>query len=72
MSGPETAAPITEGGVVFADAERQNSFGEKVLQILTDEECREELSKRSQQAQEKYFSWKAIAGQYAEALRRMS
>jgi glycosyltransferase involved in cell wall biosynthesis len=69
FDGPETAPPITEAGVVFADSKRQRGLGEALLKVLSDEEYRAALAERSQRAQEKYFSWKAIATRYAEALR---
>jgi glycosyltransferase involved in cell wall biosynthesis len=69
LDGPETASPITEAGVVFADPKRQRGLGEALLKVLSDPEYRALLAERSRRAQENYFSWKAIAGRYAEALR---
>jgi len=68
LDGPETASPITEAGVAFADPKRQRGLGEALLKVLSDAEYREVLAERSRRAQEKYFSWKAIAARYAEAL----
>jgi glycosyltransferase involved in cell wall biosynthesis len=68
LEGPETASPITEAGVVFADPKRQRGFGEALLKVLSDAEYRAALAKRSQRAQQRHFSWKAIAAQYAEEL----
>jgi glycosyltransferase involved in cell wall biosynthesis len=68
LDGPETASPITEAGVVFADPKRQRGIGEALLKVLSDAEYRRLLAERSRRAQEKYFSWKAIAARYAEAL----
>jgi glycosyltransferase involved in cell wall biosynthesis len=68
FDGPETASPITEAGVVFADPKRQRGLGEALLKVLSDAEYRSLLAERSRRAQEKYFSWKAIAARYAEAL----
>jgi len=65
---PETGSPITEAGVVFADAKRQRGLGEALLKVLTDQEYRASLAALSRRAQDKYFSWKAIAARYAEAL----
>lgn len=70
LEGEQTSHPIRESGVIFADAKRRESFGEALLRILEDEAYRERLSQQSRRAYEKYFSWKAIAAQYAEALRR--
>jgi glycosyltransferase involved in cell wall biosynthesis len=69
LEGPETASPITEAGVVFADPKRQRGLGEALLRVLSDGEYRASLAERSRRAQEKYFSWKAIAARYAEVLR---
>jgi glycosyltransferase involved in cell wall biosynthesis len=69
LDGPETASPITEAGVVFADPKRQRGLGESLLKVLSDPEYRALLAERSRRAQEKYFSWKAIAARFAEALR---
>ena len=68
FDGPETASPITEAGVVFADRSRQRGVGEALLKVLSDKEYRDSLAASSRRAQEKYFSWKAIAERYAEAL----
>jgi glycosyltransferase involved in cell wall biosynthesis len=69
FDGPETASPITEAGIVFADRKRQSGLGEALLKVLSDAEYCEVLAERSQRAQEDYFSWKAIAARYAESLR---
>lgn len=69
LDGPETASPITEAGVVFADPKRQRGLGEALLKVLSDPEYRALLAERSRRAQENFFSWKAIAARYAEALR---
>lgn len=68
FDGPETAAPITEAGVAFADKNRQRGLGEALLKVLSDEEYRATLIERSRRAQDKYFSWKVIAARYADAL----
>jgi len=68
LDGPETASPITEAGVVFADPKRQRGLGEALLKVLSDPEYRASLAERSRRAQGRYFSWKAIATRYAEAL----
>src|SRR5580693_9537785 len=69
LEGPETGSPITEAGVVFADPKRQRGLGEALLKVLADPEYRALLAERSRHAQDQYFSWKAIATRYAEALR---
>jgi glycosyltransferase involved in cell wall biosynthesis len=67
--GSETAAPVTEAGVVLLPAEARDKFGPALVRVLTDDTYRESLAERSRRAQERYFSWNAIAAQYAVALR---
>jgi glycosyltransferase involved in cell wall biosynthesis len=66
--GKETAAPISDAGVVLISRDNPAELGEAVLRIATDAAHREELSARSARAQENYFSWRAIADQYVEAM----
>lgn len=68
FEGPETASPITEAGVVFANQKSQRGLGEALLKVLSDKEYRASLAERSRRAQERYFSWTAIAKRYVEAL----
>ena len=68
--GWETGAPIMEAGVVLIPETARNEFGPALLRVLTDATYRAKLSERSRRAQEQYFSWSVIAGQYAKALRR--
>ena len=67
--GSETAPPMTEAGVVLLPAEDKNGFGPALVRVLTDDSYRESLAERSRNAQRRYFSWDAIAAQYATALR---
>jgi glycosyltransferase involved in cell wall biosynthesis len=69
-NGPETAFPITEAGVVLVSPEKQEELGEALSRVLSDWEYRASLAERSRLAYERYFSWKAIAAKYAEALRK--
>ena len=66
--GLETASPITEAGVVLIERDNTKELGEAVLRIATDPSFREELSTRSVRAQEMFFSWRAIADRYVEAM----
>lgn len=66
--GSETAAPITEAGVVLLPAQARDELGPALVRILTDDEYRESLAERSRRAQERYFSWDAIAAQYVKFL----
>ena len=69
QEGSETAPPITEAGVVLVSAQNPSEFGPALLRVLTDHTYRASLAERSRNAQERYFSWSAIAAQYAKALR---
>ena len=66
MEGWETAAPITEAGVVLTQPGEQ--FGPALMRVLGDPAYRERLAERSRKAQQSYFSWPAIAQRYAAAL----
>jgi len=65
--GLETAAPITEAGVVLV--KHGEPFGPALLRVLSDSAYRESLSDLSREAQRNHFSWEAIAKQYIAALR---
>ena len=67
-SGPDTAAPITEAGVVLVNRNRPTELGEALLHVATNQEFRDSLSQRSAHAQEMFFSWQAIAKRYVEAM----
>jgi glycosyltransferase involved in cell wall biosynthesis len=69
-AGPETAAPITEAGVVLVSAEKKEELGEALVRVLSDSGYRAALAAQSRRAHEQYFSWKAIAARYAESILR--
>jgi glycosyltransferase involved in cell wall biosynthesis len=68
--GAETAGPIEEAGVVLVSGEKPGEFREALLRVLTNGGYRAQLAERSRFAQDKYFSWPAIAARYAEELRK--
>ncbi len=68
--GGETSGPIEEAGVVLVSADKPGEFGEALLRVLTNTGYRTQLAERSRLAQEKYFSWQAIAARYAEELKK--
>jgi glycosyltransferase involved in cell wall biosynthesis len=70
QEGWETVAPITEAGVVLVSREKKEGFGPALLRVLSDESYRAFLAERSRQAQQRYFSWSAIAAQYAGTMRK--
>jgi glycosyltransferase involved in cell wall biosynthesis len=69
FAGPETAAPITEAGVVLISAEKKEELGEALVRVLSDAGYRASLAAQSRRAHELYFSWKAIAARYVDAIR---
>jgi hypothetical protein len=75
--GSETAAPVTEAGVVLIeedrdDAKRQKNLGDALIAILTNRELRNQLVRQNVEVAEKFFSWQAIAARYAQFLTRAS
>ena len=70
FEGPETAPPITEAGLALYSPQRKGDLGDVLLRVLQDEHLRATLAQKSWVAQQQYFSWTAIARQYAEFLRR--
>jgi len=70
FEGPETAAPITEAGLALYSPQRKGDLASVLLRILEDEHYRASLAQRSWVAQQQYFSWRAIARQYAEFLQK--
>jgi len=67
--GRETAAPITEAGVVLVNRDNPAELWEAVLRIANDPAYCEELSRRNEWAQKMFFSWSAIADRYVETMR---
>lgn len=71
VEGSETAAPIIDAGVALISPKAdEKEWGEALERIFTDREYRESLAERSRRAQERHFSWQAIAARYAEALKK--
>jgi glycosyltransferase involved in cell wall biosynthesis len=67
--GSELAPPITEAGVVLVPEELvPEGYGPALVRVLSDPSYRASLAQRSRDAQSRYFSWSAIARQYAKAL----
>lgn len=67
--GWETAAPITEAGVVLVPEGEKEGFGPALVRVLSDESYRSSMVERSKKAQRQYFSWDVIAAQYERVLR---
>jgi glycosyltransferase involved in cell wall biosynthesis len=69
FSGSETAAPITEAGVVIVTSDLSEQLHRALVRILSDASLRAELSARSRTTYERYFAWTAIAARFATILR---
>lgn len=67
--GWETAAPITEAGVLLLPTAARDEFGPALVRVLKDKSYRAELAERSRNAYKQYFCWPAIAAEYAKILR---
>ena len=67
-SGPETAWPITEAGIVAVPLGNRAALSEALESVLKDDRLRESLAARSRNAQASYFSWQAIASQFVQCL----
>jgi glycosyltransferase involved in cell wall biosynthesis len=67
-AGSETAAPITEAGVVLVSVAKEEEMGEALVRVLSDSEYRASLAAQSRRVHEQFFSWQAIAARYAELI----
>jgi len=70
FAGAETAPPITEAGLALYEPGKLNDFSRVLLKVLADPEYRALLVSRSRAAQQQYFSWNAIAAQFAKVLEK--
>jgi len=73
LQGRETASPITDAGVILLsqgldEATLHSQLAEAIVRVLSQNALRAQLAQRSRAAQEKYFSWSAIADRYASFL----
>jgi len=70
FEGAETSPPITEAGLALYSPQRKADLGHVLVRVLKDEHYRTLLAQQSLLAQAQYFSWRAIAGQYAEFMKQ--
>jgi len=66
--GSETAAPITDAGVVLVSPDHPNDLKDALVRILSDAAFRMELSARSRAAYQTHFAWPAIATRFSALL----
>jgi len=67
-AGPETGWPTTEAGFISVPLGDREALSKGLETVLSDPAMRTSLAERSRRAQEQYFSWRAIAARYADAL----
>ena len=70
-SGPETAWPITEAGILPVPLGDRQALVGALQRLLSDDSFRANLAERSRQAQKEYFSWTAIVERFAAELHLM-
>jgi hypothetical protein len=68
FAGAETAPPITEAGLALYSREKPGDLSRVLLRVLSEPEYRTSLAALSRAAQERYFSWSAIAALFAQVL----
>ncbi|HEX9457103.1 MAG TPA: glycosyltransferase family 4 protein [Candidatus Acidoferrum sp.] len=68
FAGSETAAPITDAGVVLVPGENKTALGDALVRVLSDRDYHARLAERSRAAHKNHFSWEAIAARYASVL----
>jgi len=68
IAGDETAAPITDAGLVLVSSPNERAWGEALVRVLGDRDYHAMLAARSRAAYLNHFSWDAIAWRYARVL----
>jgi glycosyltransferase involved in cell wall biosynthesis len=68
FSGSETAAPITDAGVLLIPPDQPAQLSGALVQVLSDPSLQAQLSTRSRNAHRDHFSWPAIATKLANLL----
>jgi len=66
----DSAWPLTEAGLVLAPENNRKALSAALVNVLSDPALQQTLRERSRHAQKQYFSWTAIAQQFATGLRR--
>ena len=67
-SGSETAAPITDAGVVFVSPDQPDDLNVALVRVLSDAAYRMDLAARSRAAYQAHFAWTAIAARFSALL----
>ncbi len=66
--GSETAAPITDAGVVLVSPGQSNDLDAALTRVLSDAAYRMDLAARSRAAYQTHFAWPAIATRFSAFL----
>jgi glycosyltransferase involved in cell wall biosynthesis len=67
-SGPETAPPITDAGVVLVQADQPGQLHASLVRVLSDSNYRNDLAARSRATFQAQFAWPSIAARFASLL----
>jgi glycosyltransferase involved in cell wall biosynthesis len=63
--GSETAAPVTDAGVVLVSPDHPDDLKDALVRVLSDPALRMELAARSRAAYQNHFAWPAIATRFS-------
>jgi glycosyltransferase involved in cell wall biosynthesis len=66
--GAETAAPISEAGVLLVDQNDRGALAEALIRVLSDAQLYGDLRERNAAVTAKHVSWDAIAAQFTRAM----
>ena len=66
----ETAAPVTDAGVVLVAENNQEEMNAALVRVLSDPAYRAELASRSRAAYQAHFCWPVIASRFAALLEK--
>jgi glycosyltransferase involved in cell wall biosynthesis len=74
LEGPESAAPITDAGVVLVPGTLERTvlhhqLADRLVAALSERAFRASLIERNERAHQAFFSWPSIASRYAEFLK---
>jgi glycosyltransferase involved in cell wall biosynthesis len=67
--GSETAAPITDAGVVLVSPHKPDDLNVAIVRVLSDISYRKDLATRSRAAYKIHFAWPAIAARFSALLK---
>jgi glycosyltransferase involved in cell wall biosynthesis len=67
-AGSETAAPITDAGVVLVPADQPFQLHASLVRVLSDVDYRSDLVARSRATFQAHFAWPSIASRFASLL----